>query len=151
MATDSSPGSPTLKASPPITVISKTTGWLTVDPETLDRKHAIEKDTKINIRNTSKLAPPWMITDQVRDEKRFRMFKPLPVIGHNVNLEPKRVLLGDATQIRKSIFNVDTLRHNVVNLEEIGARTKSKGGLPKFQKEFMKPSRLIEWEESPNK
>jgi hypothetical protein len=90
---DSSPGA---KGPPPITVISKTNGWLTVDAETLDRKHAIEKDTKINIRNTSKLAPPWMITDQVRDEKRFRMFKPLPTIGQNVNLEPKRVLLGDA-------------------------------------------------------
>jgi hypothetical protein len=47
--------------SPPVTIISKTNGWLTVDADTLDRKHAYEKDTKINIRNTSKLAPPWMI------------------------------------------------------------------------------------------
>jgi hypothetical protein len=46
--------------SPPVTIISKTTGWLTVDADTLDRKHAFEKDTKINIRQTSKLAPPWM-------------------------------------------------------------------------------------------
>jgi len=36
--------------SPPVTIISKTNGWLTVDAETLDRKHAFEKDTKINIR-----------------------------------------------------------------------------------------------------
>lgn len=41
-------GSP-MKA-PPLTIISKTNGWLTVDAETLDRKHAFEKDTKINIR-----------------------------------------------------------------------------------------------------
>jgi hypothetical protein len=35
---------------PPVTIISKTNGWLTVDADTLDRKHAFEKDTKINIR-----------------------------------------------------------------------------------------------------
>ena len=65
----------------PVTVISRTNGWLTVDPETLNRKFAIEKDTNINIRETSKLAPTWMITDKQADWKQYRKFKPQPVNG----------------------------------------------------------------------
>ena len=92
-------------AKQPITVISKVSGWLTVDPETLSRKNAIEKDQKINIRNTSKAAPQWMIIDKSRDEERFRLFKPTPVVGHNVAMEPKRVLLIEANPPKRTIFN----------------------------------------------
>jgi hypothetical protein len=83
-----------LKA-PPVTIISKTNGWLTVDAETMDRKHAYEKDQKINIRQTSKLAPPWMISHNTPDVKRLKMFKPTPTIGHNVNFEKNRVVLQE--------------------------------------------------------
>lgn len=79
----------------PVTVISKAHGWLTVDPLTLSRKNAIEKDQKINIRQSSKLAPPWMITAHSPDVRRQKMFKPTPVIGHLSNLEPKRVIMGE--------------------------------------------------------
>jgi hypothetical protein len=61
---------------PPVTVISRTNGWLTVDAETLNRRFAIEKDTKINIRQSSKLAPPWMLTGHTPDKERLKMFKP---------------------------------------------------------------------------
>lgn len=84
------------KDPPPITVISRTNGWLTVDAKTLSYKNAIEKDTKINIRNSSKLAPPWMITDQKPDLIRRAMFKPEPVINHNPSrIEAKRVILSE--------------------------------------------------------
>jgi hypothetical protein len=83
-------------APPPITVVSRTNGWLTVDAETLSRKNAFEKDSKINIRHSSKLAPPWMITDQQPDQVRKDMFKPEAVITHNVSrIEPKRVILAE--------------------------------------------------------
>jgi hypothetical protein len=81
---------------PPVTIISKTNGWLTVDAETMNRKQAFEKDQKVNIRETSKLAPPWMIQNSTPDIKRLKMFKAVPVIGHNVNFEKNRVLLQDA-------------------------------------------------------
>lgn len=123
----------------PVTIISRTTGWLTVDPETLDRQHAIEKDTKINIRQTSKLAPPWMITsERPPDSKRRKLFKPTAVVGHNVNYEKNRVILAETEQVPKSIFNINQLRHDVHNPEDAGIFD----GKPPMG---ARPSRLIEW------
>lgn len=105
---------------PPITVISRTNGWLTVDAQTLSRKNAIEKDTKINIRHSSKLAPPWMITDQSPDLVRKGMFKPEACINHNVSrIEPKRVILAEVNQPARSVFNFGDLRHNVSRVDDL--------------------------------
>ena len=79
----------------PVTVVSRVNGWLTVDPVTLSRKMAIEKSQKINVRNTSKLAPPWMITDQTPDVKTQKMFKKQSVVGHNVRFETNRIVLAE--------------------------------------------------------
>jgi len=123
-------------------VISKVSGWLTVDPETLSRKNAIEKDQKINIRNTSKAAPQWMINDKSRDEERFRLFKPTPVVGHNVNIEPKRVVLLEANPPKRTIFNGGFSR-----LED--ASTSSKRAT--LAQEIAKPHRFMQWEEDTSK
>jgi hypothetical protein len=120
-----------------VTVISRVNGWLTVDPETLSRKMAIEKSTKINVRQTSKLAPPWMITDAQADLKRQKMFKPTSVVGHNVRFEKNRVVLAETEQVPKSIFNINQLRHDVMRPEDVGIIN----GKPPAAK----PSRLIEW------
>lgn len=124
---------------PPVTIISKTTGWLTVEADTLDRKHAFEKDKKVNIRQTSKLAPPWMINSHTPDVNRLKMFKAMPVIGHNVNMEKNRVYLQEPNQIPKSIFNINQVRHDVHNPEDVGIIN----GKPPIGR----PSRLIEWNE----
>ena len=46
-----------------------------------------------------------MITDQVRDEKRFNMFKPTSVIGQLVQMEPKRIILAEINSAPRNIFN----------------------------------------------
>ena len=43
-----------------VTVVSKINGWLTVDPETMNRREAYEKRKLTNIRKTSMMAPNWM-------------------------------------------------------------------------------------------
>lgn len=68
---------------------------------------AIEKSQKINVRNTSKLAPPWMITDQSPDVKTQKMFKKQSVVGHNVRFENNRIVLGETNQVPKSVFNIN--------------------------------------------
>ena len=98
---------------------------------------AIEKSTKLNVRNTSKLAPPWMITDQQADVKTQKMFKKQSVVGHNVRFETNRIVLAETNQIPKSVFNINQLRHDVMRPEDVGIVS----GRPPMAK----PSRLIEW------
>ena len=124
----------------PVTVVSRVNGWLTVDPVTLSRKMAIEKSQKINVRNTSKLAPPWMITDQSPDVKTQKMFKKQSVVGHNVRFENNRIVLAETNQVPKSIFNINQMRHDVMRPEDAGIIN----GKPPTGK----PSRLIEWQEN---
>lgn len=77
-----------------------------MDADTLDRKHAYEKDTKINIRQSSKLAPPWMINQHTPDINRLKMFKAIPIVGQLVNMEKNRVYLSETNQPPKSLFNI---------------------------------------------
>ena len=101
---------------------------------------AIEKSQKINVRNTSKLAPPWMITDQSPDVKTQKMFKKQSVVGHNVRFENNRIVLAETNQVPKSIFNINQMRHDVMRPEDAGIIN----GKPPTGK----PSRLIEWQEN---
>ena len=43
-----------------MTVVSKINGWITVDPDTMNRREAYEKWRLSNIRKTSMMAPTWM-------------------------------------------------------------------------------------------
>ena len=43
-----------------MTVVSKINGWITVDPDTMNRREAYEKRKLENIRKTSMMAPTWM-------------------------------------------------------------------------------------------
>lgn len=49
-------------------MISRNNGWLTVDPNTMSRKNAFEKETKGNLHKTSHMSPSWMQTEAKRDE-----------------------------------------------------------------------------------
>lgn len=51
-----------------VTVISKINGWITVDPETMDRRDPYEKRKLTNLRKTSMMAPYWMQSNAQRDE-----------------------------------------------------------------------------------
>ncbi len=65
------------------------------------------------------------------------MFRPTPVVGHNVNFEKNRVVFTETDQVPKSIFNINQLRHDVINPEDVGIID----GKPPIAR----PSRLIEW------
>jgi hypothetical protein len=55
-----------------MTVVSKINGWITVDPDTMNRREAYEKRRKLsNIRKTSMMAPTWMQCHAQRDEQRL--------------------------------------------------------------------------------
>ena len=54
-----------------MTVVSKINGWITVDPDTMNRREAYEKRKLSNIRKTSMMAPTWMQCHAQRDEQRL--------------------------------------------------------------------------------
>ena len=55
-----------------MTVVSKINGWITVDPDTMNRREAYEKRRRLsNIRKTSMMAPTWMQCHAQRDEQRL--------------------------------------------------------------------------------
>lgn len=54
-----------------MTVVSKINGWITVDPDTMNRREAYEKRRLSNIRKTSMMAPTWMQCHAKRDEERL--------------------------------------------------------------------------------
>jgi len=62
-------------------MISKINGWITVDPETMNRREAYEKRKLTNIRKTSMMAPTWMQCNSKRDDERMQMFKPVSTNG----------------------------------------------------------------------
>lgn len=53
-------GSNAFKPGETVTVISRTNGWLTVDPKNMSRKNAFEKKMKGNLHKTSHMSPSWM-------------------------------------------------------------------------------------------
>ena len=78
-----------------VTVISKINGWLTVDPETMNRKDAYEKRRLSDIRKTSVMGPLWMQNNAHRDEDRLNLFKVVSTNGSNMRIERNRVILSD--------------------------------------------------------
>lgn len=96
-----------------MTVISKINGWITVDPETMNRREAFEKRRLSNIRKTSMMAPTWMQCEQKRDEERMKLFKVVSTNGKNMRIEKNRVILSDKEDLPKSVFNTGSIRHNM--------------------------------------
>lgn len=87
-------------------MISRNNGWLTVDPNTMSRKNAFEKETKGNLHKTSHMSPSWMQTEAKRDEVQMKQFKPLTVKRQNIRCESNRLFLADKQEPPKSIFNL---------------------------------------------
>ena len=89
-----------------MTVISRNNGWLTVNPDTMSRKNAMEKKAKGDMHLTSLMAPSWMLTNAKRDEEKLKMFKGLSATRQNIRCESNRLILADANELPKSIFNI---------------------------------------------
>lgn len=49
-------------------MISKINGWITVDAKTMNRKDALEKRPKGDVKKPSLMAPVWMQNKGERDE-----------------------------------------------------------------------------------
>ena len=78
-----------------VTVISKTGGWLTVDPTNMSRKNAFEKKPKGDCHKISFMSPSWMHNSAQRDEDKFKMFMPRTLNANSGRGEPNRVILAD--------------------------------------------------------
>lgn len=80
-----------------VTVISRNNGWLTVNPNTMSRKNAFEKQRKGNLHQSSVMSPSWMHSDAKRDEESQKLFKSKPLYGQNLRIEKNRVILADVS------------------------------------------------------
>ena len=99
---------------------------MTVDPTTnFSRKNAFEKQTKGNQQKTSLITPTWMQQDKNRDEEKLKMFKGRPMYYSNARCERNRVILADTMNPPKSIFNIGTMRHNVLTATEAKTITRN--------------------------
>jgi hypothetical protein len=104
-----------------LSVISRINGWLTVDPESMNRKDAFEKRKTSNVRKTSMMSPLWMQCEAKRDEERFNMFKVVSTNGSNMRIEQNRVILNDKQDLQKSIFNIGSLRYNTMMMPDLNS------------------------------
>jgi hypothetical protein len=95
-------------------VVSKINGWLTVDPENMNRRDAFEKRRLSNIRQTSVMAPQWMITQAKPDQERLKLFQAVSTNGKNMRIEKNRVILNDREDLPKSVWNTGSIRHNML-------------------------------------
>ncbi|TNV83543.1 hypothetical protein FGO68_gene10619 [Halteria grandinella] len=126
-----------------VTVISRINGWITVDAKTLNRQDALEKRPKGDVKKPSLMAPQWMQTTGVRDEKRYNAFKVASTnaVGGAMRIEKNRVILTDKEDLPKSLFNAGSVRHNFIQAPEQVYKT--------ARNITEKPVRLIEWTETP--
>ncbi len=76
----------------------------------MNRRDPYEKRKLENIRKTSAMAPTWMQCNAKRDEDRLKLFKPISTNGSNMRIERNRVILTDANDIPKSVFNTGSIR-----------------------------------------
>ncbi|CDW85700.1 UNKNOWN [Stylonychia lemnae] len=123
-----------------MTVLSRSNGWLTVDPSTQSRKNAFDKQVKGNMHKSSNLSPQWMQTEATPDVKQAKIFKAQSLNRQNVRGENSRVLLAEPSQNTRSIFNIGQMRHNLTSKEDV---MKYGGGFI----QSAQPARLLEWKE----
>jgi hypothetical protein len=125
-------------------VISRNNGWLTVNPDNMSRKNAFEKKQKEDMHKTSFMSPQWMHTQAKRDEENHKQFKAQSVFRQNIRAENNRVFLSDAKELPKSIFNIGSVRHNVMSLGDAANGFSKTTPLRNISVE---PVRMIEWAE----
>ena len=90
-------------------IVSKNQGWITVNPQEMDRKHPLEKSKLGDVTKVNVLSPEWM---QVNHQKPGP--DPLKAISPPVAMksETNRTILVEKNQPKRSIFNLGTFRHN---------------------------------------
>ena len=77
------------------------------------------------------------------------MFRPEAVVGHNVRMEEKRVILSEVNQPPRSVFNIGQLRHDVVKKEDLNTNFMKSPNNRRIT-DVARPNRLIQWDENPN-
>ena len=86
-----------------IHIVSRNQGWITVYPETNDRKHPLEKKRQSDVTEVNVLSPIWM---QVRHQKP----KEQPMKAMSINADPRtkgdRTILVDKQQPNRSIYKL---------------------------------------------
>ena len=127
-----------------VSVVSRTQGWITVSPQTLDRKRPVEKERLGDASKVNALSPAWM---QVSHAKPGPDPLCADSVKHGVRAESNRTFLVEKSQPQRSIFNLGSFRHNVHSVEQRDHWQKKAidSGLVSTQ-----PVRLIEWSE-PNR
>jgi hypothetical protein len=93
-------------------IVSRNQGWITVEPENLDRKHPLEKKRLGDVSKVSELSPIWMQVDHEKPKS-----DPLKSIGieGNSRIKANRTQLVDKVQQNRSIFAVQTANGQAVS------------------------------------
>ena len=97
-----------------VSVVSKTQGWITISPKTLDRKKPIEKERLGDASKVNALSPAWM---QVSHKKPGPDPLITTAVKHGVRHEANRTFLVEKNQPQRSIFNLGSFRHNLHSVE----------------------------------
>ena len=86
-----------------MTILNKSSGWITVDSKTMDRRKAIEKQMKLggqNLKSESPSCPTWMLHSdglKKKEEEQHKQEKK-SMQNQNTRVQNKRVVLFDALQ-----------------------------------------------------
>ena len=121
--------------------MSRTQGWITVSPRTLDRKHPVEKERLGDASKVNALSPAWM---QVSHAKPGSDPLGPTSVKHGVRAEANRTFLVEKEQPMRSIFNLGSFRHNVHSVgqrDHWQSHALASGGVS------AQPQRLIQWDE----
>mmetsp|Transcript_6072 Transcript_6072/g.10304 ORF Transcript_6072/g.10304 Transcript_6072/m.10304 type:complete len:175 (-) Transcript_6072:32-556(-) len=124
-----------------VQIVSKNQGWITVNPQVMDRTRPIEKMRLGDASKVNMLSPNWMqLTHKKPDHD------PLFPIGvkHGVRQENNRLFLVEKSQPQRSMFSLGSMRHNVQSVE---MRNHSLTQALKTGNVTQKAARLIEWKE----
>jgi hypothetical protein len=126
-------------------IVSKTQGWITVSPKTMNRKEPIEKIRLGDASKVNVLSPTWMqVTHEKPGPDPLRVIGAMAKDGVIVKAENNRTILVEKSQPKRSIFNIGSFRHNV-HSEDLANQWKNAAiQSGKFSE---RPSRLLEWNE----
>ena len=126
-------------------MISRSNGWLTVDPALQSRKNAFENKMRGDAHKVSLMSPSWMQTLFKADRGEIKKFKGRVLHEQNTRCEENRVLLADSKDPPRSVFSIGGLRHNMMKREDVEAHIRS------LKNVTADPVRLIEWREDPGR
>jgi hypothetical protein len=84
-----------------IHVVSRNQGWITLEPETMDRKHPIEKKKLGNVKEVNVLSPIWMQVTHKKPDADY--LKAVSILGDNRTKANKTILVGK-DQPNRSVF-----------------------------------------------